>query len=628
MDKMQPLISQITNIFATQSVNSIENNGLGLSLSGNQQFSGIFESLAGDNKPANFAVFNGQTLPPSYTPVSFHISQLALTTRPLETNGEFEIQGELLQADITPSVVNNVISNTSANIEYTDPTFNPNAAPIGTISFPESGKTVHEPIVESNLNPTKQTSVDPLSINDKAKSVAYTQNAPVVNSQVDKNISLSNELLGRESVANRLTPDVNKEQIQPSTLVEDNKPAQNFRSSATVSNYNIDIEKTTFTAKYSNQVASHESAQKIAAVNIDNKNLAQASIQTTNTAQSSENLPNSKLLEGAAPINSSPLNSNTMGEDEILPVKSDVLSRSNTNAIDIESDKNKHQEFRNQVINPLNSQQLNNVKDVTPPISTDIVEENTSNKPVYNVNQVSETKRNESNYRNDRSPISLQSYENISTSEKNIFINQTHQNNDSQLDLTSSLNRSQDFSTEVKTVASNNTVDNKLHANPLLSDPLASNDKTLSLDKSVSQLTSSSEVKNGDELAKQIAWARNNNASHVKIALAPEHLGALEISIDKDRDGLNIQFTTQNALAKDAIETFMPRLKDMLEQQGLNLQNANVSQQNSGGHAESYEQTAEQYSMENTQQSSQADMQTVEQNNHSSANNYLLEVFA
>ncbi len=644
---MQSLISQITNIFATQSVNSIENNGLGLSLSGDQQFSGIFESLADTNKPANFAMFNGQGLPPSYTPISFHVSQLSLTARPLTANGDFEIQGELLQADITPNTTHNFTSTATASIsvngEYAEPIVNPNAVPMVPIALPEAGKPVRE-TAETNLNSVKQATVDPLSINHKDKQPAYTQNSPIMNSEPDKNsslsapvinsgadksLSLSNENSDRQSVAKQLTSGIDKELIQPAnTAVRDNRPVQNSRSSSVVNNYNIDIEKTTFTANYTNQVTNHETAQKISTASIDNRNLVQANIQTTNAPQPSENLSAGKLSEELTPVNNNSLNSNVISEDEVLSVKSDISAKSNINESNVEYDKSKQQDFRNQVVNQLNAQQLNNTKDVTQPISTDIIEESVSNKPIYNVNQFDETKRNESSYRNDRSPISLQSYENISSGEKSGFANQTNQNNGSQLDLMSSFNKTQDFSAEIKTLTANNAVDNKLHANPLLSDPLAASDKSLSLDKSALQLTSSSEVKNGDELAKQITWAKNNNANHVRIALSPEHLGALEISIDQDRDGLNIQFTTQNALAKDAIETFMPRLKDMLEQQGLNLQNANVSQQSSGGHADGYDQATEQYSVENDQQNSQTDMQTVADSNHHSTNNYLLEAFA
>ncbi len=93
------------------------------------------------------------------------------------------------------------------------------------------------------------------------------------------------------------------------------------------------------------------------------------------------------------------------------------------------------------------------------------------------------------------------------------------------------------------------------------------------------QATRSGEIRNGNDIADQIAWARQNNAQHVRISVSPEHLGAVDISIDDAAEGLNIQFVTQNLQAKEALELFMPRLKEMLEQSGLNLQNASVSQQ-------------------------------------------------
>lgn len=103
----------------------------------------------------------------------------------------------------------------------------------------------------------------------------------------------------------------------------------------------------------------------------------------------------------------------------------------------------------------------------------------------------------------------------------------------------------------------------------------------LQTDSSTSAVKAS-EIRNGNEIAEQITWARQNNAQHVRISVTPEHLGAVDISIDDAADGLNIQFVAQNLQAKEALELFMPRLKEMLEQSGLNLQNANVSQQGEG----------------------------------------------
>ena len=102
----------------------------------------------------------------------------------------------------------------------------------------------------------------------------------------------------------------------------------------------------------------------------------------------------------------------------------------------------------------------------------------------------------------------------------------------------------------------------------------------LSLDKPILNLTSSNELNNGSVLTQQIIWAKQTNANQLRLSIAPEHLGSVEINIEHDIDGINVQFVTQHSSAKEAIEMFMPRLREMLDQNGLNLQNSSVTQQN------------------------------------------------
>ena len=59
--------------------------------------------------------------------------------------------------------------------------------------------------------------------------------------------------------------------------------------------------------------------------------------------------------------------------------------------------------------------------------------------------------------------------------------------------------------------------------------------RVLGLERSPLNINNSNQVNNGDDLAQQIAWAKHSGASQVKIALSPEHLGALEISIEDDK---------------------------------------------------------------------------------------------
>lgn len=150
---------------------------------------------------------------------------------------------------------------------------------------------------------------------------------------------------------------------------------------------------------------------------------------------------------------------------------------------------------------------------------------------------------------------------------------------------------------------------------------------------SPSELTSSAlktgEIRNGNDIAEQIAWAQRNNTQQVRISISPEHLGAIDISIDDAADGLNIQFMTQNALAKDALELFMPRLKEMLEQSGFNLQNANVSQQGEGkSHFNLSEQATEDFSQEQADDDSYHGQNDLEDTQQINSSNQLLDAFA
>ena len=138
-----------------------------------------------------------------------------------------------------------------------------------------------------------------------------------------------------------------------------------------------------------------------------------------------------------------------------------------------------------------------------------------------------------------------------------------------------------DISAEIKSIANNQqTPDKSILPNGLTTTQASQIPAGLAPDKPALSLTSTNELNNGNVLAQQIVWAKQANTNHVRLTIAPEHLGTVDINIEHDVDGVNVQFLTQHANAKEAIEAFMPRLKEMLEQNGLNLQNANVAQQN------------------------------------------------
>ncbi|WP_235557222.1 flagellar hook-length control protein FliK [Methyloglobulus morosus] len=83
----------------------------------------------------------------------------------------------------------------------------------------------------------------------------------------------------------------------------------------------------------------------------------------------------------------------------------------------------------------------------------------------------------------------------------------------------------------------------------------------------------------GKDLGEQIVWMNNKDLSAAEIRLNPEHLGPISIRIDVNKDQqASIMFTAQHLEVKEAIEASIPKLREMLVNQQLNLVNVNISQ--------------------------------------------------
>jgi hypothetical protein len=62
-----------------------------------------------------------------------------------------------------------------------------------------------------------------------------------------------------------------------------------------------------------------------------------------------------------------------------------------------------------------------------------------------------------------------------------------------------------------------------------------------------------------------------------RIQLSPPEMGRLEIKVTTDSDTAKVMFSVDNVAARDAIEQAIPRLRELLEQGGLQLSHAGVS---------------------------------------------------
>jgi hypothetical protein len=93
------------------------------------------------------------------------------------------------------------------------------------------------------------------------------------------------------------------------------------------------------------------------------------------------------------------------------------------------------------------------------------------------------------------------------------------------------------------------------------------------------------------DLGEQIVWMNNKAIPAAEIKLNPAHLGPISVRIDVNQDQATILFTAQHAEVKEAIEASIPKLREMLATQQLNLINVNISQNSTSDQGRSQSQT-------------------------------------
>jgi hypothetical protein len=80
-------------------------------------------------------------------------------------------------------------------------------------------------------------------------------------------------------------------------------------------------------------------------------------------------------------------------------------------------------------------------------------------------------------------------------------------------------------------------------------------------------------------VGEQALWFISQNIKAASLRLNPAHLGPMEMMVTVDGDKANVAFASGNAIVREALESAVPRLREMLAENGLNLANVNVSHQ-------------------------------------------------
>jgi flagellar hook-length control protein FliK len=116
------------------------------------------------------------------------------------------------------------------------------------------------------------------------------------------------------------------------------------------------------------------------------------------------------------------------------------------------------------------------------------------------------------------------------------------------------------------------------------------------------------------DLGEQIIWMNNKELATAEIKLNPVHLGPISVRIDVNQEHqTTIMFTAQHVETKEAIEASIPKLREMLATQQLNLVNVNISQNSSPDHGRPQSQPF-QKTPENHEQNVESINDTIEKN--------------
>ncbi|MDP4528231.1 flagellar hook-length control protein FliK [Alkalimonas delamerensis] len=84
------------------------------------------------------------------------------------------------------------------------------------------------------------------------------------------------------------------------------------------------------------------------------------------------------------------------------------------------------------------------------------------------------------------------------------------------------------------------------------------------------------------QLRERLVLMVRNSVHSADIKLEPAELGSMHIRVSMQQEQASVQFLVQQAHAKEVLEQQLPRLRDMLSEQGIELADGQVAQQQSG----------------------------------------------
>jgi flagellar hook-length control protein FliK len=90
----------------------------------------------------------------------------------------------------------------------------------------------------------------------------------------------------------------------------------------------------------------------------------------------------------------------------------------------------------------------------------------------------------------------------------------------------------------------------------------------------------------GQAMSQRIMWLANRGISSAELQLNPRDMGPVDVRINVSGEQTTVQFSSQNAAVREALESSVVRLREMMESSGLDLTDVDVSDQSQSEQAQ------------------------------------------
>ena len=94
----------------------------------------------------------------------------------------------------------------------------------------------------------------------------------------------------------------------------------------------------------------------------------------------------------------------------------------------------------------------------------------------------------------------------------------------------------------------------------------------------------------GEEVGSRVKWMVSSQVQSAELKMNPANLGPVEVKISVQNDQTTIHFSAQNGAVREALDAAMPRLREMLGDNGVNLADVDVSDQSFAQQQKAFEQ--------------------------------------